>query len=114
VSLALSTLAVRAVSHGRGQNAKPLVRDFKPAVVVLQQAPAGPLGKRIKNIAVDGLLPEATEELLASLPAHAGDTLTLKPAEAVSRAAKGFDEHLRMGSVGSANDEVTIAIRLSP
>lgn len=60
-----------------------------------------------------GLSPEATEELLARLPAHPGDTLTIESAEAMSRALKDFDEHLRMGFAGRTSDEVTMAVRLN-
>jgi TonB family protein len=95
------------------QNARPLVRDFNPAVVVLQQSPAGPLGLPIKSIQINGLPPEATEELLARLPAHPGDTLSLDLAEAVGRAVRDFDEHLRLGFTGATTEGVVISILLS-
>jgi TonB family protein len=93
------------------QNGRALVRDFDPTVVVLQASPAGPLGRPIRSIQVDGIAPEARDDLLAGLPAKVGDTLTLELAEAVGRAVKDFDEHLRMGFTG-AGDEVTISILL--
>jgi TonB family protein len=96
-----------------GQNARALVRDFNPAVVVLQQSPAGPLGLPVKSIQISGLPQQATEELLARLPAHPGDTLSLDLAEAVSRAVRDFDEHLRLGFTGAASDGVVISILLS-
>lgn len=51
-----------------GQNTRPLVRDFNPAVVVLQQSPAGPLGLPIKNIQINGLPPQATEGVAGPAP----------------------------------------------
>jgi TonB family protein len=96
---------------GGQQNGRALVRDFNPAVVVLQPAPAGPLGRRIRGIEIGGLPSEARDDLLARLPAKAGDTLTFELAEAVSRTVKDFDEHLRLGFT-SAGDEETISILL--
>lgn len=95
-----------------GQNAKPLVRDFNPAVVVLQQSPAGPLGLPIRSIQINGLPPQAAEELLSRLPAHTGETLSIDLAEAVSRTVKDFDEHLRMGFTGATSDGIIISILL--
>ncbi|MBV8731561.1 MAG: energy transducer TonB [Acidobacteriia bacterium] len=92
--------------------AKPLVRDFIPSVVVLQQGPAGPLGSRIHNIEVNGLPADATNELLARLPVRAGDVLSMEAAEAVGETVKEFDEHLKIGFIRAPNQEASIVIQL--
>lgn len=86
--------------------------DFHPALIVLQPAPAGPIGKRIHSIEIQGIPMEARNELLGRLPVHEGDVLSQDLAERTMRAVKEFDEHLNMGVAGQPNGEATIQIML--
>ena len=85
--------------------------DFFPAVAVAARAPAGPLDRRIQAIEIVGLSADARNQLLARLPAHAGDVLTADLAERTARAVGDFDEHLQMGFTNVTNPDVTIQIR---
>ena len=64
----------------------------------------------VKSIDVYGLPDQARAELLASLPVHAGDTLTTENLSKISAAARQFDEHLGMQFMSSSNGEMDIAI----
>lgn len=64
----------------------------------------------LKSIEVYGLPDQARAELLRSLPAHAGDTLTSETLSKIQAAARQFDEHLGMQLVGSTNGELEVAI----
>ena len=89
------------------ESVRPPAPDFRPAVVVSQPAPFGPLGRTLKSIDILGLPPEARAELLARLPVHAGEVLSAELAESTGRAVREFDEHLNMGlSVTPAGEAV--------
>jgi len=79
------------------ESVRPPAPDFRPAVVVSQPAPFGPLGRTVKNIDILGLPPEARTDLLARLPVHAGEVLSAELAESTGRIVREFDEHLNMG-----------------
>jgi hypothetical protein len=53
----------------------------------------------ISRIEAGGLSDEVTKELLARLPAHAGDLLTPDRLTAIRQAAQQFDEHFRVAVV---------------
>jgi TonB family protein len=89
------------------ENVRPPAPDFRPAVVVSQPAPFGPLGRTVKSIEILGLPPEARTELLARLPVRAGEVLSTELAESTGRVVREFDEHLNMGlSVTPAGETV--------
>jgi len=92
-------------------NVLPRGPDFNPALVVLQPAPAGPIGKLIRSIQISGIPMEARTQLLARLPVHEGDVLSQEAAENTVRAVKEFDEHLRVGFV-TPDGDTTIQIML--
>jgi TonB family protein len=92
------------------ENVRPPAPDFRPAVVVSQPAPFGPLGRTVKNIDILGLPPEARAELLARLPVHAGEVLSVELAESTGRAVREFDEHLNMGLTITPAGEAVIQI----
>ena len=102
-------ISVQFASTG-SPGSSALARDFIPAVVVASRAPAGPLGRRISAIQVLGLPESAKDELLAHLPVHVGDILTLEVANAAGRAVREFDEHLGFGFTGAPNGETTVSI----
>lgn len=83
---------------------QPRGPDFNPALVVLQPAPAGPIGMRLRSIDIQGIPPDARARLLARLPVHEGDILSLEAAENVARVVREFDEHLRVGFVGASGE----------
>ena len=84
--------------------------DFFPSLIVLQRAPAGPIGLRIHRIEILGLPEEAQSQLRARLPVHEGDVLSQELADASGRTVREFDEHLNLGCVGSTSAETTLQI----
>jgi len=86
--------------------------DFTPSLVVLPPAPAGPLGKRIQSIRIEGLPTEAQSQLIARLPVHEGDVLTELLAVETAQAVKQFDEHLAVGFLGGPDNGSRIEIVL--
>lgn len=84
--------------------------DFFPSLIVLQRAPAGPIGLRVHRIEILGLPEEPQNQLRARLPLHEGDVLSQELADATGRAVREFDEHLNLGFVGSTNTESNLQI----
>src|SRR5579864_6233408 len=91
-------------------NTRPPAPDFRPAVVVSAPAPAGPLGRTVKSIDIQGLPPEARSDLLARLPVHVGEVLSAELAESTGRAVREFDEHLNMGLIVTPAGEAVVLI----
>jgi protein TonB len=64
----------------------------------------------LQSIDVYGLPDQARAELLASLPAHAGDTLTAEMPSKILAAARQYDEHLNMSIVSADLGGVELAL----
>ena len=77
-------------------NFRLLDNPVSPGVAAGSQATAPPsfVGLKVKGITVTGLSDEARTELLAQLPVHEGDTLSVESFQNIARAAMAFDEHL--------------------
>ncbi len=100
--------------------------NFQPQAVTAVRgglAPAGSLtpavtasapliSRVIKQIDIQGLPEASKQELAASLPVHAGDTMTAEAALKLPLAARKFDEHLNMTLQGQGNDGVSITLSL--
>ena len=52
----------------------------------------------------------ADRDLLAQLPVHEGDTLSVESFQNVIRVVKGFDEHLSFAAMTTGSNEVTLRI----
>jgi TonB family protein len=68
------------------------------------------VGRTLKGINVSGLSDQARADLLAQLPVHEGDTLSLDSLANVARAARAFDEHLSVSTSSSGGNEATLEI----
>jgi TonB family protein len=64
----------------------------------------------VKEIQVMGLQDEARDSLLGQLPVRVGDTLTPEQFAKTFAAVRAFDEHLRMSTMGTSSNEVTLMI----
>ena len=74
-------------------------------------APQPPwVGHTVKAINVFGLSDESRAALLSQLPVHEGVTLSVDSLQAVTRAAKEFDEHLSVGVMSTGTNDVTLEI----
>jgi TonB family protein len=71
------------------------------------------IGRTLKGITVSGLSDQAKADLLAQMPVHEGDTLSLESLVNVTRVAKGFDEHLLVIPMPVGSNEATLQIMLS-
>jgi TonB family protein len=71
-----------------------------------------PLVGRTVRINVVGLSDQARADLLAQLPVHEGDTFSAESLGDVTRAARGFDEHLVVAPMPRGSSEVTLQIML--
>ena len=91
------------------------------AVADSVQAPAAAAGRRVasqpawvgrtvKGINVVGLSDQSRADLLSQLPVHEGDTLSAESIQNVTRAVKGFDEHLSVGVMSVGSSEATLEI----
>jgi TonB family protein len=67
---------------------------------------------RTVRINVVGLSDQARADLLAQLPLHEGDTLSVESFQNVIRVVKGFDEHLSFAVMPAGSSEVTLQIML--
>jgi protein TonB len=76
-----------------------------------QQAVANWAGPRpIKSITVIGLSEQARNELLSKLPVHEGDIYSSENFQAISEAARDFDEHLSIRTQSADGGGVAIQI----
>ena len=91
------------------------------AVADSVQAPAAAAGRRVasqpawvgrtvKGINVVGLSDQSRADLLSQLPVHEGDALSAESLQNVTRAVKGFDEHLSVGVMSVGSNEATLEI----
>jgi len=71
------------------------------------------IGRTLKGITVSGLSDQAKADLLAQMPVHEGDTLSVESLVNVTRVAKGFDEHLLVIPMPVGSNEATLQIMLS-
>jgi TonB family protein len=71
------------------------------------------VGRTLKGITVSGLSDQARADLLAQMPVHEGDTLSLESLVNVTRVARGFDEHLVVIPMLAGSSEATLGIMLS-
>jgi TonB family protein len=62
----------------------------------------------LKAIVVSGLSDEAKARLIARLPVHVGDTVTVDTMDSVFRAAREFDDHVSVGVSSPTESEVTL------
>jgi len=87
------------------------VKGAEPRVVQRREVPSASSGPVIKAINVVGLSDTAKAELLAKLPVHEGDTMTLDLVKQTQQAVKEFDEHLTttMGLTQAGDNALTIA-----
>jgi protein TonB len=70
------------------------------------------VGRTLKGINVSGLSDQARADLLAQLPAHEGDTLSVESLANVTRVARAFDEHLVVIPIPVGNSEAVLGIML--
>jgi TonB family protein len=70
------------------------------------------VGRTLKGISVSGLSDQARADLLAQLPVHEGDTLSVESLSNVVRVARGFDEHLLVLPMLVGNSEAALGIML--
>jgi TonB family protein len=68
------------------------------------------VGRTVKGINVVGLSDQSRADLLSQLPVHEGDTLSAESLQNVTRAVKGFDEHLSVGVMSVGSSEATLEI----
>jgi TonB family protein len=68
------------------------------------------VGRTVKGISVFGLSDQSRADLLSQLPVHEGDTLSVESLQNVTRAVKGFDEHLSVGVMSVGSGEATLEI----
>jgi TonB family protein len=68
------------------------------------------VGRTVKGINVVGLSDQPRADLLSQLPVHEGDTLSAESLQNVTRAVKGFDEHLSVGVMSVGSSEATLEI----
>jgi hypothetical protein len=69
-------------------------------------------GAPIKTIAVSGMSEAARADLLSHLPVREGDLLSARSLEDTQRAVREYDEHLRVGVVGTRDGQVELRIGL--
>jgi len=69
------------------------------------------VGRTVKTINIIGLSDSAKQDLLAKLPVHEGDTMSVELAKQTQRAVAEFDEHLLVatGLDAAGNTALTIA-----
>jgi TonB family protein len=67
-------------------------------------------GRTLKSITVSDLSEQPRADLLSQLPVHEGDTLSVESLQNVTRAVKGFDEHLSVGVMSVGSSEATLEI----
>jgi beta-lactamase regulating signal transducer with metallopeptidase domain len=67
-------------------------------------------GAPIKSIAVFGVSESARADLLSHLPVRVGDVLSARLLEETQRAVREYDEHLRLGLVGTTDGQVELRI----
>jgi beta-lactamase regulating signal transducer with metallopeptidase domain len=67
-------------------------------------------GVPIKSIAVFGVSESVQADLLSHLPVRLGDLLSARLLEETQRAVREYDEHLRMGVVGTIDGQVELRI----
>ena len=104
-------------SQNAGASAFPsrierLRAELEEAAVARQtgRTPATLEPKAIRNIEISGLSEEAKRQLLAQLPVHEGDSLTLRDFGRVTDAVRSFDSHLTV-SIGDLPSGFDIRIR---
>jgi len=68
----------------------------------------------IGHIIVSGLSDQAREELLATLPAHEGETLSFDQLNQVKQAVRNFDEHLMVVNPVLQSGETVLLIAAGP
>ena len=68
------------------------------------------LGRTLRGITVSGLSDQARADLLAQMPVHEGDTLSVESLVNVTRVARGFDEHLVVIPMLAGSSEATLGI----
>jgi TonB family protein len=71
------------------------------------------VGRTLKAINVSGLSDQARADLLAQMPVHEGDTVSLDTLVDVTRVARAFDEHLVVIPMPSGSNEATLGIMLA-
>ena len=81
-----------------------------PAAGVSPATPQPTLAGRTVRINVVGLSDQARADLLSQLPVHDGDTLSVESLVNVTRAARGFDEHLVVVPMPAGSNEATLQI----
>ena len=67
-------------------------------------------GRTVRTINVLGLSDQVRSELLAKLPLKEGDTLSADGVESFTRAAREFDEHLRISAGTNAAGEAVLTV----
>jgi TonB family protein len=67
-------------------------------------------GRRISSVRFSGMSNEVSSELSGKLPIHVGDTATPDLIEQVTRVVKGYDEHMGVFALPTANNEVVIQV----
>ena len=68
-------------------------------------------GRTVDGVEMQGITDEASRELLARLPVHAGDMLTHESIDALRAVVREFDAHLELGFSLRGDHEVAIQIR---
>jgi TonB family protein len=79
-------------------------------IMARQVSPPAWVGRTIKTINVYGLSDQARADLLAQLPVHEGDTVSIDTLEKVNRVAREFDEHLSVSAMATGTSEATLQI----
>jgi TonB family protein len=70
-----------------------------------------PSGRTLESINVAGLTDPVRSSLMSKLPVHVGDTLSGQTMESITKAVRGFDEHLEVN--WSVGDDGQISLRIA-
>jgi outer membrane protein assembly factor BamA len=70
-------------------------------------------GRTLKSIDVDGLPEPVRADFLSRLPVREGDTLSRDSLEAISQAARDFDEHFRIRITVFLTDDDQVRMQIA-